>query len=56
MLVLGLIMEFMDVVTARKSVRDYEDKPVEEEKLTAVLEAARWAPSWAIPRTSRSLP
>jgi nitroreductase len=39
-------MEFMDVVTARKSVRDYEDKPVEEEKLTNILEAARWAPSW----------
>ncbi|MCW4003913.1 MAG: nitroreductase family protein [Candidatus Bathyarchaeota archaeon] len=40
-------MEFMDVVTARKSVRDYTDKPVEEEKLTQLLEAARLAPSWA---------
>lgn len=25
-------MEFMDVVVARKSVRGYADKPVEEEK------------------------
>jgi nitroreductase len=40
-------MEFMDVVAARKSVRSYADKPVEEEKLSKVLEAARLAPSWA---------
>ena len=40
-------MEFMDVVVARKSVRGYADKPVEEEKLSKILEAARLAPSWA---------
>ena len=40
-------MEFMDVVAARKSVRGYADKEVEEEKLTQILEAARMAPSWA---------
>ena len=40
-------MEFMNVVAARKSVRSYVDKPVEEEKLSKVLEAARLAPSWA---------
>ena len=40
-------MEFMDVVAARKSVRSYADKPVEEEKLSKILEAARLAPSWA---------
>lgn len=40
-------MEFMDVVAARKSVRSYVDKPVEEEKLSKVLEAVRLAPSWA---------
>jgi hypothetical protein len=34
-------MEFMDVVAARKSVRSYANKPVEEEKLSKVLEAAR---------------
>jgi nitroreductase len=39
-------MEFMDVVLARRSVRDYSDKVVEEEKLTKILEAARLAPSW----------
>jgi len=40
-------MNFMDVIAARKSVRGYSDKPVEEEKLSKVLEAARLAPSWA---------
>lgn len=40
-------MEFMEVVSSRKSVRDYSDKEVEEEKLTKILEAARLAPSWA---------
>jgi nitroreductase len=40
-------MEFMDVIVARTSVRSYADKPVEEEKLSKVLEAARLAPSWA---------
>ncbi|MCX5999296.1 MAG: nitroreductase family protein [Chloroflexi bacterium] len=40
----------MDVTTAiktRRSVRHYKPDPVREEDLTAVLEAARWAPSWA---------
>ena len=40
-------MDFTDVITSRKSVRDYSDKPVEEEKLLKILEAARLAPSWA---------
>lgn len=40
-------MEFMEVISARKSVRDYSAKDVEEEKLTKILEAARLAPSWA---------
>ena len=40
-------MDFMDVVAQRKSVRGYLDKPVEEEKLKKILEAAKSAPSWA---------
>ncbi len=39
-------MEFFDVVAARKSIRDYQQKPVEPEKLNRILEAARQAPSW----------
>ena len=40
-------MDFMNVVASRKSVRGYADRPVEEEKLSKILEAARLAPSWA---------
>lgn len=38
-------MELQDVIRKRQSIRDYEDKPVPEEKLRKVLEAARLAPS-----------
>jgi len=38
-------MEVMEAIRKRKSIRDYEDKPVPEEKLQKVLEAARLAPS-----------
>lgn len=38
-------MSVMDIVRLRKSVRSFEDKPIEEEKLNALLEAARLAPS-----------
>ncbi len=39
-------MEFDDVITSRKSVRDFLNKEVEEEKIMKIMEAARWAPSW----------
>jgi nitroreductase len=38
-------MEFAEVVLARRSIRMYEDRPVEVEKLEYVLEAGRVAPS-----------
>jgi len=38
-------MEFQDLVRARYSVRRYQARPVEEEKLTRILEIARLAPS-----------
>lgn len=38
-------MDVMNAIKTRKSVRVYLDKPVEDEKLNAVLEAARLAPS-----------
>jgi len=37
--------EVLDAILARRSVREYSDREVEEEKLKAVLEAGRWAPS-----------
>ena len=38
-------MDVMEAIRSRFSVRDYEDKAVEEEKLNSVLEAGRLAPS-----------
>jgi nitroreductase len=38
-------MNVMEAIRTRKSVRAYEDRPVEDEKLQTVLEAARLAPS-----------
>jgi nitroreductase len=38
-------MEFFEVIRSRRSIRLYQDRPVEEEKLQAVLEAAVVAPS-----------
>jgi nitroreductase len=38
-------MEFSTLVTVRQSVRSYQQKPVEKEKLQKVIEAVRLAPS-----------
>jgi nitroreductase len=38
-------MEFTDLIQKRYSVRSYQSKPVEEEKLNKVLDAARLAPT-----------
>jgi len=38
-------MDLMQAIRARRSIRDYQDRPVEEEKLQAVLQAGRLAPS-----------
>jgi nitroreductase len=38
-------MDVMEAIRTRRSVRSYEERPVEDDKLLAVLEAARLAPS-----------
>jgi nitroreductase len=38
-------MDVMETIRRRCSVRNYQAKPVEEEKLSSILEAARIAPS-----------
>jgi len=38
-------MDFSDLITFRGSIRGYKSDPVENEKLVAVLEAARMAPT-----------
>lgn len=40
-------MDVIEAIKTRRSIRKYKPDPVEMEKLQAVLEAARWAPSWA---------
>lgn len=40
-------MDIFEAIRTRRSVRRFTDKPVEEEKIQAILEAVRQAPSWA---------
>ncbi len=40
-------MEIFDAINTRRSIRRFNDKPVEDKKLQAILEAVRQAPSWA---------
>lgn len=38
-------MDIFEAIKKRRSIRSYKDKPVEEEKLIKIIEAAREAPS-----------
>jgi nitroreductase len=40
-------VDLMDAIKGRRSIRAYKSDTVPEEKLQAVIEAFRWAPSWA---------
>ena len=40
-------MELFDAIRNRRSVRRFSNRPVEDEKLHALLEAVRMSPSWA---------
>jgi nitroreductase len=40
-------MELSEAILARRSVRKFTDHVVTDEELFAIMEAARWAPSWA---------
>ena len=42
-----LVMDFLDLARRRYSVRSYKSDPVEKEKLSRILEAARLAPTAA---------
>jgi nitroreductase len=39
--------EIMNTILNRRSIRRYQEKEVPDDLLKKVLEAARWAPSWA---------
>ena len=40
-------MELMEAIKGRRSIRKYQSDPVPEEVLRTLMEAVRWAPSWA---------
>jgi nitroreductase len=40
-------MEVDQAIRTRRSIRSFTDQPVTREELVSILDAARWAPSWA---------
>ena len=46
-------MEFMDLIKERRSVRVYQDKPVDRALVDEVIRAAQLAPSWKNSQTGR---
>jgi nitroreductase len=40
-------MDLMEAIKGRRSIRKYKSDPVAEKTLQKVLEAVKWAPSWA---------
>jgi len=40
-------MEVLEAIKTRRSIRKYTTDPIDDQTLATVLEAARWAPSWA---------
>ncbi len=40
-----IVSPVMDLIKDRRSRRAFSDKPVEQEKIKSLFEAARWAPS-----------
>ena len=40
-------MDVMETIKGRRSIRKYKPDPVSEETLQKIMEAVRWAPSWA---------
>ena len=46
-------MELFEAIKSRRSIRRYTNAPVDDDKINAILEAGRWAPSWANTQCSR---
>jgi nitroreductase len=42
-----MAMDIMQAIKGRRAVRKYKTDPVSDKDVETVLEAARWAPSWA---------
>jgi nitroreductase len=46
-------VELFEAIKKRRSIRKYKSTPVAEKDLEMVLDAARWAPSWANTQCTR---
>lgn len=42
-----IMSKILETIRKRRSIRRYQEKDISEEVLAEVLEAVRWAPSWA---------
>ena len=40
-------MEVLEAIKTRRSIRHYKSDPIDDKAILAILEAGRWAPSWA---------
>jgi nitroreductase len=40
-------MDLFDALKSRRSIRRYKTDPVDDKQIEAILDAGRWAPSWA---------
>jgi len=40
-------LELFEAIKSRRSIRRYKSDPVDDKAIEAILEAGRWAPSWA---------
>ena len=48
-----MAMDVMKAIKERRSIRRYKTDPLSDEAVTTVLDAARWAPSWAFTQCAR---
>ena len=46
-------MDLFEAINNRRSIRKYTSDPVDDKKINTILEAGRWAPSWANSQCSR---
>jgi nitroreductase len=46
-------LDLYEAINTRRSIRRYTADPVDEQKINTILEAGRWAPSWANTQCSR---
>ena len=46
-------VDLFEAINSRRSIRRYTADPVDDQKINTILEAGRWAPSWANTQCTR---